>query len=236
MLKLIEPLAKNVAEVAQALAISSYKISQQEGSIDNDTLNSIKTDAEEVGSLIYCFLVNSSCTYFDNYIQSNFPNNFAFNGRPIPRYVGPQTSRAKLHTEVISVLLSGYLGTAKKGVKENDCDNQNFKNHTGQIYYMRNDLHNLQMNVSACLVAPVIRMDAYAAPEDGGNDWSESLWDNNSIGLRMFLVTSTLQEALVFIGGLIFFLTTTFFVYKINKNVQVLFPSTVVSSSIQQSL
>lgn len=41
--------------------------------------------------------------------------------------MGPQTSRAKLHTEVISVLLSGYLGTAKKGVKENDCDNQNFK-------------------------------------------------------------------------------------------------------------
>jgi len=236
MLKLIEPLAKKIADVAQTLAISSYKISQQRGTVDIDTLKNITTDVEEVGSLIYCFLVNSSCSYFNNYIQNNFPNNFAFNGRPIPRYVGPQSSRVKLHTEVISVLLSGYLGSTKKGVKENDCNNQNFNNHTGQIYYMKNDLRNLEMNVSSCLVAPVIRLDGYAAPEDGGNNWSESIWDNNSIGLRMFLVTSTLQEAFVFIGGLIFFLTTTFFVYKINKNLQVLFPSTAIPSSIQQSL
>ncbi|CAI9737672.1 nicastrin-like isoform X1 [Octopus vulgaris] len=186
----------------------------------------IKANSSIVAELLYCYIRNSSCSIFHSVITSDYVKSF----EKFPEmnlYTGVRGNTSPL-TLITEKLLAYFLGDKLNVTDRKSCTKQS--NGIVKANWMQGrDRQGLCVIAPTYLtdaISPAFIIDDYDWLSGKYSTWTESIWDNDAMSVRVFLVPSNkLQAVTLFLGVLILCLSMVI-VYFLNNRAEVIFPTT----------
>ncbi|KAI0213352.1 hypothetical protein LSAT2_001622 [Lamellibrachia satsuma] len=199
----------------------------------------IAANESTVSGLLHCFLKTTSCdmflrTYYDE--QSTDKPSDA----PYPLYVSvSRPGRINIPTVHVRNLLAYFLGDRVPDITSvADCkkaDKEEKKADKSYTYlWMPGELVDSVTRDSFCLKtianysvarSPAFDIDDYDWSSQKYSTWSESVWGNDALQVRIFLVPSKEREIAILCGGIGFFLLSTAGLFLVRRKFDVIFDS-----------
>lgn len=196
----------------------------------NKSGSHIQANSTTVSHLLYCYILNSNCPMFHMILREEISHKF----HKIPEmnlYVSVKNNNNPL-TYITERMLAYFLGDKLENVSKSDC--KTMTNGTKRAYWMQGIGKSRQ---GFCLVAvtrnsdavsPAFIIDDYDWLSGEYSTWTESIWLQNAMSVRLFLVPSNkLQAVTLFVGVLILCLAMGI-VFFLNSRAEVVFSAAPV--------
>ena len=218
ILSKFEVLAQRLSAISTLVAQSIYRLASS-----NQTPPSTVTMPQDVmAKLLFCYLYKPNCSLFQEHL--NFHSEIILSNESYNRYVSVHGIAHPI-TNVTQSLLADFVG--ERLTNFTTCKNPNSTDERVGYFYQKG-----VGNTPVCILSSSFITDAYPQNFLRGNYydfanssgmWAESQWAGDSFRFRIFLIQEEVTQGLIFLAGVLVFLSSFFIVWFLNKNAGTIF-------------
>lgn len=196
----------------------------------NKSGSHIHANSTTVSHLLYCYILNSNCPLFHMILDEETSERF----QKIPEmnlYVSVKHNIKPL-TYITETMLSYFLGDKLENVTKSQCKSKS--NGTKKAHWMQGSG---KPREGFCLVAatryseavsPAFVIDGYDWLSGEYSTWTESIWLQNAMSVRVFLIPSNKLQAVTLFVGVLLLCLAMGIVYFLNSRAEVVFSAAPV--------
>ncbi|CAN7980301.1 unnamed protein product [Ixodes pacificus] len=213
----IQKTAGHLTKVAAMVALAVFK------EVTGRNAPEIQLQDFRVTELLECYLLNSSCSLFEEVRSQPSGQTMA---RSYPLYVGvdPNGGNVNPSTTATRLLMAYLTGTHLENATKDDCSEAAKKDKPYHYDWMHGTENQSGICVKSITMLTMARSPAFEIGDVGSTEystWTESVWDE--ISLQIFLMPSWQQEAATLSAGIAVFLVSLGVVFCLNKEAALLF-------------